>query len=67
MVDSHYRKHLRRTFRLVSLYAHLVTRDLLVIFLAENGDDVERSAPGESDGDQFNGLGPTASGRVIQQ
>ena len=46
MVDSHCREHLGRAFRLVDFNPHFVSRDFLVILLAEDGDDVKRCSPG---------------------
>jgi len=39
----------------------------LVVLLAEDGDNVERRAPGQSGGDQFNRLRARASGCIVQQ
>jgi hypothetical protein len=38
-----------------------------VILLAEDGDDVERRAPGQSGSNQFNRLWAGASGGIVQQ
>src|SRR6266516_1626589 len=67
MVDSHCRKHLGWALSLIGFDPHLVTGDFLVILLAENGDDIERRAPGQSDGDQFNRLWAGTSGCIVQQ
>src|ERR1022692_1349588 len=67
MVDSHCREHLGWTLGLIGFDPHLVTSDSLVILLAEDSDNVERRAPGQSSGDQFNRLWAGASGRIVQQ
>jgi hypothetical protein len=54
-------------FRLIGFHAHFVSRDLLVVLLAEDGDDVERRAPSQSGGDHFNRLWTGASGCIVQQ
>ena len=65
MVDSYCREHLGRAFRLIGLDPHLVAGHFLVVLLAEDGDNVERRAPGQSGGDQFNRLWAGASGCIV--
>src|SRR5208282_2038284 len=67
MVDSHCREYLGRAFRLIGFDPHLVTGDFLVILLAEDGDHVERRAPRQSSGNQFNRLWAGTSGGIVQQ
>ena len=67
MMNPNRREHLRRTLRLVGFHPHFVSGDFLVIFLAQNGDHVKRSASRKSGCNQFNGFGPGASGSVVQQ
>jgi hypothetical protein len=67
MVDSHCREHLGRPFRLVGLDPYFVASDFLVVLLTEDGDDIERGAPGQSGSDQFNRLWAGASGCIVQQ
>jgi hypothetical protein len=52
---------------LIGFDPHLVTGDFLVILLAEDGDYVERRAPGQSSGNQFNRLWAGTSGGIVQQ
>jgi hypothetical protein len=66
-VDSHCREHLGRTFPLIGFDPHFVTRDFLVVLLAEDSDDVERRAPGQSGGNQFDWLRSSASSCIVQQ
>jgi hypothetical protein len=52
---------------LIGFDPHLVAGDFLVILLAEDGNDVERRAPGQSSGDQLNRLWAGASGCIVQE
>jgi hypothetical protein len=67
MVDSNCCEHLGRAFRLIGFDPHFVTGDFLVILLAEDGDDVERRAPGQTGGHQFDWLRSSASSCIVQQ
>lgn len=61
-----HREHLR-PLRLIRLHPHLVGGDFLVIFLTQDGDHIERGASGQSGGDQFDGLGTSAAGCIVEQ
>jgi len=39
-------KHLWRTVRLIGLYSNLISRNFLVILLAQDCDDIERRTAG---------------------
>src|SRR5579863_2489305 len=67
MVDSHGRENLGRALGLIGFDPHLVTGHFLVVLLAEDGHDVERSTSSQSGSDQFNRLWAGASGGVVQK
>ena len=66
VVHSDLFEHHRRFSRLVSLDLHLVIGDVHAL-LSQDGNHVERRAPGESRGYQFNGFGSTRTVFVVDQ
>jgi hypothetical protein len=67
MVDSHVSEDLRRALSLVGFDSHFVSRDFLVVFVAKHGNDVKRRAACQRNGGQFDRLGASAPGGVIEQ
>jgi hypothetical protein len=66
-MDLDFGEDLGWTFRLVGLDAHLITGDLLVVFLPKNGDHVEGSATSESNRKHLDWLGACSACRVVQE
>jgi hypothetical protein len=66
MMNADCDEHLWRTVRLVRLHPNFVVGDLLAVFLAKNGDHVERSATGKAGGNQLNWFEARSPGAIVQ-
>jgi hypothetical protein len=66
MVDSNIRKNLRRAFRLIGLNTHLISGNLLVVFLSKYGEDIERCATGQSNRNHLDWFCASSTRGVVQ-
>src|SRR5712692_10615469 len=65
VMNSYRREHLWRTLSLIGLNPHFISGNLLVVLLAENGDDIKCCTPSQPDCHQFDRLGTGASGGIV--
>src|ERR1019366_3287293 len=66
VVGANLGEDLRRVRRLVSFHLDFVAGDLLAL-LAQDGDDIERRAARQRDGDKFDGLRSGVTGSVVKE